>query len=214
MVARKPPATPVVGWKSTMISIGIRPVRTSTKALMKGQCTWHARSLDTTAVSSSRFSRTGLSIRPTFWRGITDCSDNLSRCVRYYECRDEVYIGCSKGDADLDYKIFLQNGTFGTLIMQQYGLNASVCAENWTIHEPNVVCRDLGFNGGILLGNQIYWNQSVSHETRKDRFHCTENEKNLKNCTHYIGESCPDQLSHASLLCFHENGKSISFSLC
>lgn len=32
---------------------------------------------------------------------ITDCSDNLSRCVRYYECRDEVYIGCSKGDADL-----------------------------------------------------------------------------------------------------------------
>ena len=98
--------------------------------------------------------------------------------------------------------------------MQQYGLNASVCSENWTIHEPNVICRELGFNGGILLGNQIHLNHSVFNETRKDRFQCAGNEKSLKNCTHTIKESCPDQLSHASLLCFHENGKNKHLSLC
>ncbi|GAB1605013.1 deleted in malignant brain tumors 1 protein-like isoform X1, partial [Argonauta hians] len=140
---------------------------------------------------------------------VTNCNANLPGCVRYYECRDDVFIGCSNTETVMDYKIFLSNETFGELIIQQYGLNASVCSENWTTNEPEVICRELGFDTGVLLGPQNTFNRTFLNITRKERFKCNGKELKLKDCEISMEDVCKEPYSHTSILCHAKNDLNI-----
>ncbi|XP_052829164.1 deleted in malignant brain tumors 1 protein isoform X2 [Octopus bimaculoides] len=140
---------------------------------------------------------------------VTNCDVNLAGCVRYYECRDDVFIGCSNTKKVMDHKIFLANETFGELILQQYGLNASVCSANWTSYEPKVICRELGFSNGVLLGPQDTFNRTFLNITRKERFRCNGEELKLKDCETYTEDVCRMPYAHTLILCYKKNDLNI-----
>jgi len=40
-----------------------------------------------------------------------------------------------------DTKIFIENGNSGRVIVQQFGINGTICADGWNDIDASVVCR-------------------------------------------------------------------------
>ncbi|XP_074593530.1 C-type lectin domain-containing protein bark beetle [Brevipalpus obovatus] len=61
----------------------------------------------------------------------------------------------------------------------------SVCtnSKNWTQHDINVVCREMGFDGGRW--HQWYLRRNNSHQMMYEAIGCKGNEVNLKDCDHW-----------------------------
>lgn len=52
-------------------------------------------------------------------------------------------------------RVILKYG-YGRVVVSQYGLYASVCADAWTDVEAEITCKMYGFKGKVVLSYQLW----------------------------------------------------------
>jgi deleted-in-malignant-brain-tumors protein 1 len=100
--------------------------------------------------------------------------------------------------------------THGEVMVNMNGIWGSICMKGWSVNESNVVCRNLGFKGGVpylVPSNKNYKRPILMSDVR-----CTGLETSLAQCTHnewYQGSSCTYKDKRAGVLCYTQPSKSI-----
>ncbi|XP_069125491.1 LOW QUALITY PROTEIN: uncharacterized protein [Argopecten irradians] len=109
--------------------------------------------------------------------------------------------------SDLVSRVFLVDGPgpyAGRLQVQHNGVHGTVCDDEFDNDNAQVVCRMLGFTGGIVSAEfsagvgQIWMDNVICDGTEKSLFHCQANEWGVHDCSHEedVGVQCdPEMLS-------------------
>lgn len=74
------------------------------------------------------------------------------------------------------------DGTWGLLGIQRYGLWGQVCTDNLGDHEATVACRMLGYGGGRALGHAANMSLIASGPVWIKTLKCNGTEESLENC--------------------------------
>lgn len=96
-----------------------------------------------------------------------------------------------------------------TLLVEKFGIQGTICAENWDDNAAGVACRQLGYTGGVPFGPRYYssrtpiWLSSVN---------CTGKERNINDCTKAVApvsQTCLSSRLAARVFCYNGNGFNI-----
>lgn len=94
-----------------------------------------------------------------------------------------------------------------TLLVEKFGIQGTICAENWDDNAAGVACRQLGYTGGVPFGPRYYssrtpiWLSSVN---------CTGKERNINDCTKAVApvsQTCLSSRLAARVFCYNGNGR-------
>ena len=101
--------------------------------------------------------------------------------------------------SDLKVKVEA-GGNNGPISVIMYGKQGTICKDYWDDAAANVTCKDLGFKGGVALGNKQYSNNAV---TWIANLNCTGNETKLSQCKYNEGDlySCRNT-QQVGVLCY------------
>ena len=69
------------------------------------------------------------------------------------------------------------------------GYFGPVCDDGWGNTDANVVCRQLGFPGGVATTSSYFGAVSTSTFAMDD-VHCTGSESSLLECSHLTSDNC------------------------
>lgn len=94
-----------------------------------------------------------------------------------------------------------------TLLVEKFGIQGTICAENWDDRAATVACRQLGYTGGVSFGPRYYssrtpiWLSSVN---------CTGKERNINDCSKAVApvsQTCLSSRLAARVFCYNGNGR-------
>ena len=96
----------------------------------------------------------------------------------------------------------LTNGYYGKLMIKMHGNEGTVCRDGWDDTDADVLCRSLGYVGGIELGT--FTEYSLSDPIWLTNIQCTGNETSLNQCSVEtdVDSTCIRDLSPAGAMCF------------
>ncbi len=105
------------------------------------------------------------------------------------------------------FSVSLINGTSaisGLVSLKRFGLDGKMCANNWNNAASDVVCRQLGFVGGMTYGysytrlDMPVWGTSVN---------CTGNETSIEQCVSSVWGTPVYQGCFANRVLCYRSGK-------
>lgn len=95
---------------------------------------------------------------------------------------------------------------YGHVAVQRFGKWGSICGQNWTDAEANVVCAHLGYPAG----HNTLANSGTTLPPLLGNVKCIGNETDLEQCSYpaFIHDAgCPGTNSVAAVVCSKTNGK-------
>ncbi|XP_052098351.1 deleted in malignant brain tumors 1 protein-like [Mytilus californianus] len=130
------------------------------------------------------------------------------------ECPNRAYnyasVLCTKeriDDQDIRVWGLVENSFPAPVLIQKYGINGTICAEGWGSNDATVVCKQMGYAGGVPFGPRYYssrtpiWMSNVS---------CTGTERDIKFCKPQgeldISRSCRSSRHAARVFCYRGDG--------
>ncbi|XP_060066494.1 scavenger receptor cysteine-rich type 1 protein M160-like [Ylistrum balloti] len=137
---------------------------------------------------------------------LNDCTHTTGTCL----FSSKASVLCSKGRVSTDFKAYLSHDSYGTVLIEKYGLNGTVCRYGWDDHDSQVLCKQLGYHGGVALGTKAVttrynpiWLSAVN---------CTGQENTILDCFSdlSIDPKCGKQLSAAGSLCYDDIEPSVN----
>ncbi|XP_067665055.1 uncharacterized protein [Haliotis asinina] len=132
-----------------------------------------------------------------------DCNNKrFASAICYSQPKDEV---------DLGFSLQLVNGTdvSGQVIVTKFGVAGKICANNWNVNASNVVCKQLGFIGGVTYGTTYtrsdlpVWITSVN---------CTGLETSLEQCVSSVWGLPKGYCYPANVLCYRSSPPQLSLA--
>lgn len=120
-----------------------------------------------------------------------------------------VIVYCIKIISDIGLE--LDNGHFGKVMIKYFDHWGYMCSEDYSDKEANVICRQLGYNGGFAYHytNPVTWNPITSDIRWLRNINCTGKENNIFNCDRFeLGQIGDCSIStYAAAYCFSDNGQ-------
>lgn len=99
--------------------------------------------------------------------------------------------------------------THGEVMINMNGIWGSICMNGWTRKEATVVCKMLGFRGGVPY--QVPSNTNYKRPILMSDVQCTGSETSLTQCKYtewYKGSKCQYKDNRAGVLCYTQPSKS------
>ncbi|XP_071095519.1 uncharacterized protein [Haliotis cracherodii] len=133
----------------------------------------------------------------------TDCS--------YKRLASAICYSQPKGEVEMGFSLRLVNGTdvSGQVEVTKLGVAGKICASNWNVNASNVVCKQLGFRGGVTFGTTSartdlpVWITSVN---------CTGQETSLDQCVSSVWGVPRGSCYPANVLCYNNGPPQLSLA--
>lgn len=103
-------------------------------------------------------------------------------------------------------KFYISDGYHGSVIVEQYGMNGTVCMEDWDDSDANATCHMIGYKGGVVFGPQEVYSRSMP--VWYTQFNCTGSEGSLADCpsSPHVSLNCVRSIKNAGVLCYNTTG--------
>ncbi|XP_053406028.1 deleted in malignant brain tumors 1 protein-like isoform X2 [Mercenaria mercenaria] len=134
----------------------------------------------------------------------TDCTFQEGTCNMV--THNYASVQCFKSGTSAETEYIIEGVSHGLVIAQQYGMNGTICADDWDDTDADVLCRSKGFKGGVVLGvPEIYTRTAPIWFTD---VHCTGKEKDFSECdkNESVPIECSMSLKAAGVLCYKNTG--------
>ncbi|TPP61867.1 Lysyl oxidase like protein 3 [Fasciola gigantica] len=90
----------------------------------------------------------------------------------------------------------------GTVLVSRKGHWGTICDDNWTLKEANVVCRTLGFPHALQATTRDYFYSTGYYNYQLDDVVCKGNEESLEQCSFWEEHDCL-QREEAGVICMN-----------
>ncbi|CAH8575286.1 unnamed protein product [Dicrocoelium dendriticum] len=117
--------------------------------------------------------------------------------------RTHVEFGASSSKGRSSSNLMLIDGAAkneGTVLINRDGRWGTVCDDNWTLKEANVVCKMLGFPHALQATSRDYFFSHGSYNYVMDDVVCRGDEAHLEDCTFWSEHDC-FQREEAGVIC-------------
>ena len=94
------------------------------------------------------------------------------------------------------------------MIVEKHGMNGTICSEAWDNTDADVLCRQLGYSGGVAFGPQY---SGSSTPMWLSNVQCKGTEKRVQSCVFdkTPSSACLSNHMSARVYCYDGTGKFI-----
>ncbi|VDI52977.1 deleted in malignant brain tumors 1 protein [Mytilus galloprovincialis] len=106
-------------------------------------------------------------------------------------------------------KFYISDGYHGSVLVEQYGMNGTICTEGWDDKDANAFCHMVGYKGGVVFGPQEVYSRSMP--VWYTNFNCTGAESSPAECdaSPHVTLNCVRSIKNAGVLCYNSTGVEI-----
>ncbi|XP_069138032.1 scavenger receptor cysteine-rich type 1 protein M130-like [Argopecten irradians] len=117
---------------------------------------------------------------------------------------------CTKGHVSTAFNAYLSHGHYGTVMIDKYGMAGTVCRHGWDNKDSQVLCRQLGYRGGVALGTQEV--RTRYNPIWLSNVNCTGHENAIQECVSdlIINTACGTDHSTAGSLCYNDTAPTVN----
>ncbi|KAL4227453.1 CD5 molecule-like [Mactra antiquata] len=140
----------------------------------------------------------------------TDCTYEKGICPK--STHNHASVQCYKSTLKPNTKFYIENIKHGQVIVEQYGINGTICDLGWDDIDADTLCKYKGYKGGVALGvPEIYTRTQTVWFTQVD---CDTNSTSFLDCpmNDNVPVDCTMSLKTAGVLC-HESDQPIRIEL-
>ncbi|CAH8472847.1 unnamed protein product [Schistosoma rodhaini] len=90
----------------------------------------------------------------------------------------------------------------GTVLVNRHGKWGTICDDNWTLKEANVICRMLGFPHALQATTRDYFFSNSEYDYLMDDVYCKGSESYLDECVYWTEHDCLKR-EEAGVICLN-----------
>ncbi|CAH8473096.1 Lysyl oxidase 2B, variant 3 [Schistosoma haematobium] len=90
----------------------------------------------------------------------------------------------------------------GTVLVNRHGKWGTICDDNWTLKEANVICRILGFPYALQATTRDYFFSNGEYDYLLDDVYCKGTESYLNECVYWTEHDCLKR-EEAGVICLN-----------